>query len=407
MRVLAITNVFPNGREPNRGIYNLQQFTALRAHCELQVVAPLPWQPWRRQASVPYQECWNEIPTFHPRYFYTPGLGRAAYALWMYASLRRTVFQLAREYHPDVLLAAWAYPDAVATAAFARRLTLPWIAKVHGTDINLAPERRLVRAQIRWGLNQAACVFAVSQPLKQRLVEIGVPAERVQVLCNGVNTQRFRLQDQRAARQATALPLERPVILYVGNLEVSKGVVDLLEAYHQIRGSAAAPLLVMVGGGSAQARLAEQIRRDGLAPQVHLVGPQPHAQVPTWIAACDVLCLPSHREGCPNVILEALACGRPVVASRVGAIPDLIDERCGALVEPQAPAALAAALAAVLGREWAADALRERVLPLSWEANAQVLATHLQRACQRHAPAPPDTGTAAVIQSSPEPCEVP
>src|SRR5689334_10415170 len=128
MRILALTNLFPNAREPNRGCFNLQQFTALGRHGEIRVIAPVAWQPWARGArpSLPSEACWNGIAATYPAFFYTPGIARAAYALWMYASLRGAVTRVVREYRPDVLLATWAYPDVVAAAALARQLALPW-----------------------------------------------------------------------------------------------------------------------------------------------------------------------------------------------------------------------------------------------------------------------------------------
>src|SRR5207253_4647353 len=139
-----------------------------------------------------------------------------------------------------------------------------------------------------------------------------------------------------------------------------------------------APLIVLVGDGPARPLLAETLARNALADHVLLVGARPHREIPDWIAAGDVLCLPSHQEGCPNVVLEALACGRPVVASRVGAVPDFIDAISGAMVPPREPAPLAAALQAVISRDWDAAALRARVLPLSWEENARGLAAALE-----------------------------
>jgi glycosyltransferase involved in cell wall biosynthesis len=387
MKVLAITNLFPNAREPNRGVFNLQQFSALRRFAEVRVVAPLAWQPWVHGFGrpVPYQEQWRDIPTLHPFYFYTPGIGRAAYAAWMYTSLRTPVMRIIREYQPDVLLAAWAYPEAVATAALARRLRLPWVALVLGSDINVMAGSPLVRNQIRGALRQAAGTLAVSRPLKERLVDIGVPAERVHVLHNGVDVEHFQLLDMSAARRATGLPSDRQIVVYVGNLKVSKGAADLVEAARLLREHGEdAPLVVLVGDGSARPLLDSELRRHGLAEHVLLAGARPHAEIPTWMAAADVFCLPSHAEGCPNVVLEALACGRPVVASSVGAVPDLLDETCGAMVAPKQPAPLADALREVLTRHWDPSALRARVLPLSWEENARVLASHLQRAADPH-----------------------
>jgi len=108
MRVLAISNLFPNARQPNRGVFNLQQWAALRQSCEVRVIAPIAWQPWQHgwARPAPYQECWRDIPTLHPLYIYPPGVGRAAYPALMYLSLRRAVTQAARTYRPDVLLGA-------------------------------------------------------------------------------------------------------------------------------------------------------------------------------------------------------------------------------------------------------------------------------------------------------------
>src|SRR5262245_29615476 len=133
MRVLVFTSLFPNVREPNRGCFNLQQFQALTSYSEVRVIAPIAWRPWvdggRRQ--VPYEAEWEGIPVTYPLYFFTPRVGRTAYALWMYCSVRNSVMRVVQEYRPDVMLATWAYPNAVVAAALARSLGLPWVAKVH------------------------------------------------------------------------------------------------------------------------------------------------------------------------------------------------------------------------------------------------------------------------------------
>src|SRR5205807_2171612 len=218
-------------------------------------------------------------------------IGRAAYALWMYGSIRNTVTRLCRRYQPDVILGTWAYPDAVAVAALARRLGIPWVAKVHGSDINAYALHTPVQAQIRWALRQAARIFTMSAQLQQRLVQIGVPASAIRVQHNGINVERFALQDKQAARMATGLPLGRPIAVYVGNLKVSKGIMDLAEAARLLAAGAsgvgvpacgpdqasggraglpnaqrptpnARPLIVLVGDGPARPLLAEALARN-------------------------------------------------------------------------------------------------------------------------------------------------
>jgi glycosyltransferase involved in cell wall biosynthesis len=392
MRVVAITNLFPNARQPNRGVFNFQQFAALSLHCDLRVVAPLPWQPWSHGLArpVPFEEAFGGIQVTHPFHIYVPWLGRVANGALMAASLQREVMRVIEEHRPEVLLGAWAYPDAVATAILAGRLGLPWVAKVQGSDINVIARAPALGSQIRWALRQAASTVAVSNALKERLVALGVPAERVRVLHNGVNLGRFALREKPEVRNRLGLPQERQIILFVGNLLASKGALDLLEAVRLLASHRdIPPLLIYVGGGKDREPLEAAIPRAGLDAHVRLVGPRPHEEVPDWIAAADVLSLPSHNEGCPNVVLEALASGRPVVASRVGAIPDFIDEPTGALVLPHDIKGLAAALGTVLARAWDAEALRRCVEPLSWEANGAALALELERAA-RHLGTAPD-----------------
>jgi glycosyltransferase involved in cell wall biosynthesis len=283
-----------------------------------------------------------------------------------------------------VLLATWAYPDTVATTLVARRLELPIVAKVHGSDINVMAEVPIVRSQIRWALRRASCVFAVSRPMRQRLIDLGVPSECVRVQYNGVNVERFHPIDRVKARRDLGLPQDRRLILSVGNLEAVKGVIDLIDAAKLLVAEGEpVPLVVLVGAGRLRGELEERVRRDRLHDDVLLAGAQPHAEIPGWIGAADALCLPSHHEGCPNVVLEAMACGRPVVATGVGAVPDLIDSAVGIVAPPRQPARLAEAIRAVTSRDWDAQAIRQRVLPLSWEENASALASELQRAARR------------------------
>jgi glycosyltransferase involved in cell wall biosynthesis len=122
-------------------------------------------------------------------------------------------------------------------------------------------------------------------------------------------------------------------------------------------------------------------RDDG--PTVFLLGARPHEEIPLWMNACDVLCLPSLSEGLPNVALEAMACGLPVVASRVGGVPELVrDGINGFLVSPSNPGALADALRHVLGTKWDRASICASVSQFDWETNASAMLEHLQRCCR-------------------------
>ena len=376
MRVLAITKIFPNAAEPLSAPFNRQQFAALARRCELEVMATIPWFPgaglvsrWSsagKLAAVPRREEIAGIAVSHPRTLFVPRLAHVAWGPMYAASIAPAM----RHYRGkvDIVLGSWAYPDGFAAVVAARLLGVPCVVKLHGSDINVIAKLPGPRWLTAWALAHAARVVAVSRALAEEVVALGVARDRVTVVMNGVDGELFRPQDRAAARAALGLP-PGPLALYVGNLKADKGVLDLAAAWRQVTRDLPDASLALVGGGPARPAL-----QAALPPRATLVGPKPLAAIPTWMAACDVLVLPSHAEGTPNVVLEALACGRRVVASAVGGIPDLITSAAlGALVPPRQPEALAAALTQALRTPYAADEVAELGARGGWEPSAAAL----------------------------------
>lgn len=370
MKVLLFSHIFPSSRHPIRGPYTASVAGVIARSHEVRVVGPTPfWTRTRRPAellSIPRETTAGLDATF-PTYWSVPRCawmhGRASYR-----SLRPEVRRLYREFPFDAIFAAWAYPDAVAAARFARDYNSPLVVKVLGSDVNVGSNDPRICEQIREALCRASNVIAVSSALRDRLVSIGVPANRVIVVRNGVDGNRFTIRDRAEARARLGLPDDMPTICYVGNLEAIKGVDVLVEAMGRlsVHGNPGARL-VMVGGGSLEGALRRRVAALGLQMRVTFAGKQPHDKIPDWIAAGDALCLPSRNEGCPNVILEALASGRPVVATHVGGIPELIGCDTGVLVPSEDPDRLAAGLVEVMRRRWNAVELRRSVEHLSWD----------------------------------------
>ena len=370
MKALLFTNLFPSKQAPTRGMYHVSVFGAIARHCEVRVVAPLPW--WTRAGrpfdllSIP-RETISGIDASYPTYWSVPGR-HALHAGAMYRSLRRYLERVRREFPFDVILASWAYPDACAAARLARDMGCPLVTNVLGSDINALARMPELAPAIRHALGQSHRVIAVSHALRERVLELGVAPDKVIVQHNGVDGERFRLQDRREARKRLGLPEDRPTILYVGNWVPEKGVDVLARAIGRLKAAGRTDvLLALVGSGPLESTMRAIVEREGLADQVRFCGRKSHAEVPDWMAASDLFCLPSLREGCPNVILEALSCGRPVVASRVGGVPELLNETVGAMVPAGDSDALAGALEATLNGDWSAEALRNSVACRSWE----------------------------------------
>jgi teichuronic acid biosynthesis glycosyltransferase TuaC len=223
-------------------------------------------------------------------------------------------------------------------------------------------------------------VVAVSAPLRDAAVELGASSSRVDVVPNGIDRARFRPQDRAAARHALGLPIDGVIVLYIGNIERHKGSLDLVRAFAVLAQWRKNASLLMVGDGAAKTdcqKLAIELGVD-----VSFVGARPHDEIPQWIAACDVFALPSWNEGTPNVVLEALACGRRVVATAVGGTPDVItSETLGILVPPRDPQALAIAIERALSLAYDASVVSAALNAPDWAESAQYLHASLAAAC--------------------------
>ena len=386
LRVLAITKIFPNAAEPLAAPFNRQQFAALREHCALSILATIPWFPgsgllarWStagKLARVPRRETIDGLDVAHPRTLFVPKLAMATWGPLYAASIAPALARYRGKV--DLVLGTWAYPDGFAAVIAAWMLGVPCVVKLHGSDINLIAKQPGPRRMTAWALPRAARVVAVSRALADEVVEMGVDRDRVAIVMNGVDGELFRPRDRAAARAELGLPAG-PIAVYVGNLKPEKGVLDLGSAWQAVARATPDATLVVVGDGPLQSELASLT--GSLAERVRLIARQPLERVPAYMAAADVLVLPSHSEGTPNVVLEALASGRRVVATAVGGVPDLITSHSlGTLVPPRDPDALADALRIALRQSYDAHEVARLGARGGWSASAAALHAVLKEA---------------------------
>ncbi len=394
LRVLAITRIFPNAVEPLSSTFNRQQFAALGRLCQLEVMATIPWFPGASLVKgskagalrqVPARDVIEALAVTHPRVVYVPGLPGVSGALEI-ASLLPSFLPRCRKV--DVVLGSWAYPDGAAAVALGKLANLPVVVKAHGSDLNVQGAMLGPRTNLALALPRASRVVAVSAALCDRAVALGAPRERVVVIPNGTDASLFHVRDRDATRAGLGWPGGWParVVLYCGRIERAKGALDLLDAFARIAPRAPDLGLALLGDGSAMADA--KAKAAALGARVHFLGARPLAEVPLWMGACDLLTLPSHAEGSPNVVREALASGRPVVGTNVGGIPELIGGRdagdVGALVPAKDPAALGEALLDVAGRTYDARKIAARS-GVSWDDSARALLSVLATARAEHA----------------------
>ena len=359
MRILVVTSQFPVAGEPTRGRPIHQTVTALSRLAEVRVVSPVARYPrWARPKSYLFRapdptQPVTSCDVVYVTYPALPILTRP-FNGWLCGRALRTE---ARAFKPDVILSYWLYPDAHGAMHIARELDVALVAGARGSDIRVrdAISRRLTRPVV----DHADRLLVVSADLGRLAVrDYGADAEAVRVIANGCDAEIFQRRERSEARVRCGVRAEAELILYVGRLVAEKGLRELAKAMQHVQGAHPHAELVLVGDGPMREELAA-LAQDP-ANRLRLVGALPASEVAHWMAACNLLALPSYSEGHPNVLVEALACGRPVVSTPVGGVPEVVDETCAMLVPPRDVPALATALAAVLERDWDEVALSRR-----------------------------------------------
>ncbi len=387
LRVLIVTNLFADPFNASRATFNQQQFARLAKQLDLKVMVPVSWLEIVRQ-PLAYRRLKREALERWPfadyvPFWYIPRVGRRLHAVFLFVSLMLQRLPTLLWGRWDCLFGSWGYPDAVAVAAIARLTGRPMIAKVHGSDVNVFTQEPARRRQICWALGRSAHVVAVSQALATRLVELGVDGRRIAVLYNGVDPSRFYPVPQPQARRELGYAEEDRIILFVGNVQASKGCMELVQAFAKLRQRVPRLKLVFVGAGPQQKALASECSSLGMAADVTFAGRLAHDQIVRWFGAADVFCLPSHAEGVPNVVLEAMACGTPVVATRVGGIPEVLPAYAGVMVPPKNVDALDEALFTALHSTWDRPRIAGHARTFDWDTNVSRLRSLIEDAAQR------------------------
>ncbi|HEX2504446.1 MAG TPA: glycosyltransferase [Miltoncostaeaceae bacterium] len=347
LRVLCLSNMWPGPRDPDYGAFVADMCGALRARGLSVETAAID-----HRASGPLR---------------TPA---------KYAQLARGAMGAARR--ADVIYAHFLFPTGALAAQAARAASIPFVVTAHGQDVrNL--ERWSARRGTAAALRRAGAVIAVSEYLADELRASGIALPPLHVVNMGVDLDRFAPGDRGAARARLGLPAEGPLVVAVGGLTERKNPLTLLQAFARLRERRPDARLALVGDGPLRGAVHAGARRPEVAGAVVLPDAVPHDAVRDWIAACDVLALVSRVEPLGIAALEALAGGRPVVATRVGGAREVVpDPAAGRVVDPLDPGAVAGALLAVLDDPPSPDACRRAAEPHSLERQSERVATILR-----------------------------
>lgn len=422
MNILTFTTLWPNREQPNFGIFVKNRVAALAKldGVNVRVVAPVPYFPntswgfhrrdaentevaqsgrgklrvfsanlcasavettfkklisestrnrWQQLARVPEWEQIADLSAFYPRYLVTPKIWMSFYGGWMASGAWKTVQRLHAEKPFDLIDAHYAYPDGYAATVIGERLNIPVFITARGTDINLFSRMPLIRPKIVQALNRAAGVIAVSEALKTRMVELGISPEKIAVIRNGIDREVFYPRDRDDARRRLGLDPEDRILLCVAALVPVKGIDRLIAAMALLK--AAEPesrlKLLVIGEGSERRALESQIATLNLQDCIRLLGAKPQNELADWYSAADLFCLASHREGHPNVVVEALACGLPVVAANVGGVAELVSSQMyGRLISQPNAENFAAEIQTALRTVWNREEIAATSAAKSW-----------------------------------------
>lgn len=377
LRVLISTSIFPNNEEANKGIYIFHQVKALSNYCNLKVVAPVPFFPrWIRSKKYSFyskikgKETIRGVEVFHPRVLVIPKMGRSFYGFFYASCLLGLMKKLKRDFQPDIIISFWAYPDGFANVLLAKLLRIPVILGGRGCDINYVREFGIKKMMVVWALRRSDKVLAVSEAMKIKMCELGVPGNKVKVIPNGFDDI-FKPDNVREKENFDGkgfLNERDKTIIFCGRLSPEKGLRYLIGAAKILLERNIPFKLVLVGEGPQKIQIRQLTKDLGLMDKVQFKDEVPHGRIPDLLNSSDIFCLPSVREGWPNTVMEALACGIPVVASSVGGVPEILTSPdYGIMVPKEDSVALANGLMAAIQKAWNRDKIRESLKGRTWD----------------------------------------
>ena len=282
-----------------------------------------------------------------------------------------------RRFAPDLIFNYFLYPDGYAALKLGKALGVPVVAMGVGSDVHGIGDR-FSAMRTRTVLREADVLIGISDELRQRMVSMGAPAGKTRTILSGCDVSVFHPQDRLAARTKLGIARDAEGVVYIGRMDLKKGLRELVEAAARLHRSRPKLQVYLIGEGADRPLVESAIQANHAAEYVHAMPECTFDDVAVWMTAADLVTLPSYMEGCPNVVLEALACGRPVVATNVGGVPEIMNENCGLLVPPRDAQALATALAKTLDRRWDAEVVAAHG-GRSWDAVAAELLPILEQ----------------------------
>jgi glycosyltransferase involved in cell wall biosynthesis len=368
MRIAVVTRYFPSSLEPWQGRSAFQTLRLVAREADVRVFYPhASYPPLLKPSTGTHGKL---DPSFRPPdikasyydYLALPVISRPLNGWMVYRALLPSI----RRFAPDLIFGVYLNPDGYAALKIGRALSVPVVTMSIGSDINNISDRISAR-YTKIVLRESDYVVTVSDDLRRKAVIMGASPEASRAITNGCDLSVFHVKDRLEARRKLKIDSDSKTVVYIGRMDVKKGLVELVDAAAAIQPTRPKLQVYMVGEGPDRPIIENAIHVHGADSYIHLMPPCKFDDVAIWMASADLVTLPSYMEGCPNVVLEALACGRPVVATNVGGIPEILSPECGRLIPARDAGQLAEALTSVLDSTWDAAEISARG-SRSWNA---------------------------------------
>lgn len=376
MRIASISIEYPGPRGPGRGLFVQRRVAALARLADVRVIHLEPWfpvlKPWPAASQNGFRD---EPPAVRPGMFYLPGVLKGLDSYWVKRAVVPAVRSLEADGRVDVIDAHFGYPEGVGCVKAALDLGKPVFITMRGLE-NPVLQSRWRGSQLLWALKRCTGIISVSQSLKDLVVSRGVDPAKIRVIPNAVDRVTFQPGDRDEARRDLGVEPGARLVVCVAMLVYGKGQHLLLQALASLRSSHPQLRLALVGGPAHEPKYPDTLRKMaeklGLGESVIMTGSQSPQQVVKWLRAADLFALPTYDEGCCNAILEAMACGLPVVTTPVGDNAALLEApRRGVLVRADDAAALAEVLDSALGISWDRQAIARYGADFTWDEVAR------------------------------------
>ncbi len=325
LRICIIPTMFPRFEGDYYGPFVFNEAKALvKKGFEVHVVTP------HNQGAV-YEEIMDGIQVHRFRWWepkpfkalvYFKGLKDYIRLLTYLISLFFCLIQINRKYNIEIMHAHSVIPTGFVGAIIAKLLNVPFFITAHGMDVYNFEKYSIFRHILLFSLNSGDSAIAVSEDLVEKMRFLGVDVNKIVLLMNAVDTERFKPARNKLLRNKYHIHDKELLILFVGYLDVFKGIFEILNAFHNLKNKSSNLKLMMVGGGPKESELKTLVSEFDLEDAVIFTGEVKPGIIQEYYQAADIFVLPSHIKGVPVVVIEAMACGLPVVVSNTEIVED-------------------------------------------------------------------------------------